>query len=318
MNDLKAGVTATAESVIGVDAEYKSGRLTCFGELAGSHNGAASGVGGFGFELGRKGSLLFLYHNYSPRFRSMHANGFGEHDDTNNERGLDAALQLFLFRWITINTSLNHYYFPSGTYFIPLSSSGWNLIVRADLSLNRQIDLSGQFTTNFHEERSPVLDPFARNDRTTVDREDRHFRITAAYHAGRSLRLKVRVERSELPPTRVNTGETGLLLYQDVQVKTIIPGMTIEARLVLFQTDSYDSRIYEYENDLRGVFTNPALFGKGGRWYILVGYKMGQTLTLSLKYSRTRKEGVTSLGTGPNEIAGDQETNIAAQIDLGL
>ena len=184
--------------------------------------------------------------------------------------------------------------------------------------MNRQIDLSGQFSTSVHEERSPVLDLFGRDDRTTVDRENRHFRITAAYHAGRSLRLKVRVERSELPPTSVNTGETGLLLYQDVQVRAIIPGMTIEARLVLFQTDSYDSRIYEYENDLRGVFTNPALFGKGGRWYILAGYKMGQTLTLSLKYSRTRKEGVTSLGTGADEIVGDQETNIAAQIDLEL
>jgi hypothetical protein len=58
----------------------------------------------------------------------MHAIGFGEHDDTNNEQGLDAALQLSPFRWITLNASLNHYHFPSGTYFIPLSSSGWNLI----------------------------------------------------------------------------------------------------------------------------------------------------------------------------------------------
>ncbi len=309
---------SSGTSVAGIDAEYQSERLTGFGEIARSQNKAMAGVAGVSFGLGKKGSILFLYRDYSSGFKNMHAGGFGEHDDTNNERGLDAGIQLTPLRWITVSASIDHFHFPSGTYLIPLPSSGRDLLVQADVSLNPRLDLSGRYSTKLHEERSPVLDLFGRDSRFTIDREERHLRLTAVYQAGPDLRLKIRLEGSALQQTGLSSGERGILLYQDIQFKTAATGMTIEGRLLFFQTNSYDSRIYEYENDLQGVFSNPPLYGKGRRWYILARYRPGPNITVSLKYSETQKEGVTSLGSGPAEVAGDQDTRVAAQIDLGL
>jgi hypothetical protein len=47
-------------------------------------------------------------------------------------------------------------------------------------------------------------------------------------------------------------------------------------------------------------------------------YSVVQLLTLSAKYSETQKEGVISLGSGPNEITGDTDNRLALQLDLRL
>jgi len=48
----------------------------------------------------------------------------------------------------------------------------------------------------------------------------------------------------------------------------------LEGRLVLYETDNWDSRIYAYENDLPGKFTIKQLYGSGRRFYIILGEKV--------------------------------------------
>ena len=110
--------------------------------------------------------------------------------------------------------------------------------------------------------------------------------------------------------------ERGLLLYQDIQYSTRW-GFSIEARLVFFDTESYDSRVYEYENDLRGAFANPALYGKGRRWYLLVrSPPLLEVVTFSCKYSATQKDGVGTLSSGDSEIVGDLDDRFGIQLDM--
>jgi hypothetical protein len=47
-----------------------------------------------------------------------------------------------------------------------------------------------------------------------------------------------------------------------------------EARFILYETDNWDSRIYEYENDLPGTFTIKQLNGSGRRIYIFLAEKI--------------------------------------------
>ena len=56
---------------------------------------------------------------------------------------------------------------------------------------------------------------------------------------------------------------------------------------IFFRTDSYDSRLYEYENDLPGLMKNVGLYGKGVRWYALAKGRVLGKVHLSLKYSIT-------------------------------
>jgi hypothetical protein len=80
----------------------------------------------------------------------------------------------------------------------------------------------------------------------------------------------------------------------------------LTARVVAFHTDSYESRVYEYESDLPGAFSSPALFDKGIRFYALVRYKWGRFLTLSAKYAQTSKEKSVRQSSGIDRQLGFQ------------
>jgi hypothetical protein len=111
--------------------------------------------------------------------------------------------------------------------------------------------------------------------------------------------------------------EHGVLLFQDIGL-TISRSFSVNGRLIFFHTDSYESRLYEYENDLRGAFSNPGLYGVGKRVYVMVRYTVTPEVMLSAKYAETQKEGVTSIGSGPTEIQGNLDNRISFQMDVSL
>ncbi|MCK4572349.1 hypothetical protein KAT89_05465, partial [candidate division WOR-3 bacterium] len=70
----------------------------------------------------------------------------------------------------------------------------------------------------------------------------------------------------------VNTlNGSGYLAYTGVRYSA---NYIIEARFILYETDNWDSRIYEYENDLPGTFTIKQLSGGGKRIYLLIAEKI--------------------------------------------
>jgi hypothetical protein len=106
-------------------------------------------------------------------------------------------------------------------------------------------------------------------------------------------------------------------VFQDVRVLPL-DRLRIDARVIAFHTDSYDSRLYEYESELSGTLSNPALFGKGLRWYILARYEVSPAVDIWLKYSQTMREGVKSIGSGASEILGDRDSRLSVQLDVRL
>ena len=94
--------------------------------------------------------------------------------------------------------------------------------------------------------------------------------------------------------------------------------LNIFARITIFKTDSFNSAIYEYENDLIGVLTNRALYGEGIRWYLIIRYRLLKLFTISAKYSETYKPKEKFLSSGNNTINGNVDNRFSIQIDLSL
>ena len=105
------------------------------------------------------------------------------------------------------------------------------------------------------------------------------------------------------------------MFYSDFRFNPI-EKLSIDGRVIFFQTDSYDSRIYEYESELEGVVSNQGLYGKGRRWYVLLKYKPLQFLSLSGKYAETYYDGAKSIGTGNDEVIGDFKNRLSLQLDI--
>jgi hypothetical protein len=94
--------------------------------------------------------------------------------------------------------------------------------------------------------------------------------------------------------------------------------LTIDARLAFFDTDSYDSRVYEFESEVRGTVSNPALYGRGRRWYVVVRYSLLGGLDISAKYSQTYRDDLKVIGSGLDQIDGNVDSRLTAQVDFRL
>jgi len=121
----------------------------------------------------------------------------------------------------------------------------------------------------------------------------------------------------EVYPDLSKSKEHGLMLYQDV-VSEIGTGLTFNARLAIFRTDSFDSGIGEYEQDLPGTLTVPVLYGQGVRWYLLANYSLFESLHLSLKYVELIRDDVKTIGSGLDELPGNRDNRISIQFDFNL
>ena len=82
----------------------------------------------------------------------------------------------------------------------------------------------------------------------------------------------------------------------------------------VFETDSYDSRIYAYENDVLYGYSIPALYYKATRFYINLHRKLGRNADCWLKYGVSSYRDRDELGTGYEAIDGNKRSEIKAQL----
>jgi hypothetical protein len=88
----------------------------------------------------------------------------------------------------------------------------------------------------------------------------------------------------------LNTSEgPGFLTYVGLRYSK---NYILEVRLIWYETANWDSRIYEYENDLPGKFTIKQLYGSGKRFYIILGEKI-LPLEINLKWGIDFKEALS-------------------------
>jgi len=165
-------------------------------------------------------------------------------------------------------------------------------------------------------EDKDIAEPI-ENTKQIVARIKRTIRGEIIYSVSNKIRVKGRFEYASFNISATGQSENGYLIFQDIRYAPT-NYINFYGRLVFFQTDSYFSAIYEYENNLTGVLTNIPLFYQGIRWYLMMRYRPINLLTFSFKYSETFKPAEKSIGSGENIIPGNLDNIIAFQLDMNL
>ena len=95
----------------------------------------------------------------------------------------------------------------------------------------------------------------------------------------------------------------------EVPAQTVSEGAEIQAIETLTGSTGSTVMVFDSEvigfNDISGVMTNLALYGKGMRWYLIARARPLPGITLDAKYSETFFSGVKKIGSGNDEISGD-------------
>ena len=150
-----------------------------------------------------------------------------------------------------------------------------------------------------------------------VRRIKQSLRFDITYNPSILLRFKTRFEYSKFFIKDAGLSEEGYLVFEDIRAQ-LLKELLIYGRVIFFQTNSFNSAIYEYENDLTGILGNKGLYGEGIRYYFILRYKIIRKISLSFKYSETYKPKEKTLGSGYSEIDGNLDNKFGLQFDVNF
>ena len=284
-----------------------------FGEISTvSSTGTFVQLHGVLIALDSRASMSVVYRNYDKAYQTFFNSGFSEGTNTQNEKGIYVGLKLKLSNALTFNSYADYFLFPWLKYQVDKPSFGHEYLAQLNYKPSKQLEIYGRFREQLRQKNS------RDSDGTISEVEDvlqRNYRFNLNYAVSESITLKSRIEYVTI--NRLSSQpETGVIIAQDLQYKPKSLPFDVSFRYVLFQTDSYDSRIYMYESNSPTVFSIPAYYYKGSRGYILFRYTFLKKFDLWIRYGNTIYVNKTSIGTGTEAINGSVKSDISIQLRM--
>lgn len=293
-----------------IDYRYNYKKLSVFGEHAyQSENKSAHLVGAI-LRLHSKLDMISIYRNYSAGYYTPYSNGFGEGSTTANEKGLYVGFELKPKKDWILNAYVDYYKRPWLTYNTSAPSHGVDVQLQLDRKVNKYFD----YYFRLKHELKQINATGENTIRKLTDQAKWRFRYHLNFEPYRRVKLKTRIEFSgqEVEDKR----EIGTLIYQDVKFSLFRYKLDVSTRIAYFNTPSFNTAIYAYENEVLYFFSIPAYYNQGVRYYILTSFKLSKNIQVWLRYSRWVYTDVDSVSSGNAEIMGDTKSEFKVQMRL--
>jgi len=296
-------------SNFGMDYSYNFRNVSFFGEAGRSENGGMAFVNGLLFSLDPRLAFCIMYRNYQRDYQALVSHGFAESSKTANEKGTYLGLSAKLTRVIGLNAYFDRFEFPWLRYQVDAPSGGYEYLAQLTYTPNKSFDAYARVKHSSKEENNTSVESYI-NPLTNLDQTNYRFHVR--YKVSPSVLLSNRVEIVEF--AKGTHRENGFLIYQDIAYKH--NRYTLSFRYVLFDSDTYDSRIYTYENDVLYAFSIPSYYYRGSRYYAVLRYKIAKGVDVWLRYGRTSYSNQDSISSGLDEIEGNHKSEIKTQVRI--
>ncbi len=291
------------------DYRVSLGRFYLFGEEALSRGGGTAFLNGLYGQLTSEMGVVLLHRLYDKRYHALYSGAFSENTENQNESGLYMGMQVDLLPSLRLKGYMDAYRFPWLSYLTDGPSEGWDLMMDVEYEFSKRSTLNLRFRRGEdmknHLPSGQKLASLKANRKTNV-------RCHWQYHLNEKILLKNRIEKVFFCSSEKTSG---IMFYQDIGFKPDNGPLGLDFRYAVFDTDSYKSRIYAYENDVLYAFSVPAYYGKGYRTYINLKYRYKNT-DWWLKLARTGYTDRKTVGTGLNQINGNSKTDLRIQVRL--
>ena len=297
----------------GVYADVFLGAVHVFGEAARSPEGGIGGLGGVTVRLTNGAEVVILARHYPRDFVSLHGYAFGERNGaTTNETGYYVGLTLQPTPTWRLAAFFDQYRFPWVRFGVPRPSTGYEAFFVIEHRPRRWLTFYLQGRSETKEAGITHIDALARRLDALRPETRQALRLHGDYRFSPRLRLRARLEAVRFAP-RHAPDAYGMVLYQDIRWR-LVKAVQLDVRLAFFDTDTFETRVFTYENDLLYTFAVPAFSGRGQRAYVLVQWTPSARLTLQAKAAATRFENVRSVGSGLDEVEGNRLREVRAQL----
>ncbi|HRK28622.1 MAG TPA: helix-hairpin-helix domain-containing protein [Chitinophagales bacterium] len=295
---------------VSLDYRYLWRNFHFFGETAMSQNGGLATLNGLLLALDAKVSMSVLHRYYQRNYQTLFAAPFAESTLPNNEQGTFIGLFVKPIRKVEISAYADVYRHPWLRFLTDAPSNGVDYLLNVSYKPMRGIEMYVRYRNETKGRNQP--------DNTTVtDFVSNQTRGSLRYHLqatlSKTVTLKSRVEATWFKHgSQIN--EQGYMLMQDIIYKPLSSPVSFSTRFALFDTDSYNTRIYAFENDVLFVFSIPPYYNRGSRFYLNLRYTPVKNIDIWLRFAQTYWANQTNIGTGNEQISGNVRSDVRAML----
>jgi hypothetical protein len=299
-----------------LNISYTKHDYEVFTEIAMDYLRSRAFVGGIVYLPSKYLSLAASIRDYPKSFQSIYGNAFGESGEgAKNQKGLYFGLRFQPIDGLWISSYYDQFKFPLTGQNVATSSTGNDFLALAEYKISKKTRMTFRFKQKNVPSAIDTYDAFGRLCGPIIPRIQQNYRLSLNHQLSSAINLTNKVEWTLINYEEKSKGGRGFLMSQSVKLM-VVRSLIITGRITMHETDSYDSRIYDYEDDLPGTFSNSVLYGKGLRWFLLIRHHISSKIDYSAKYSESIKDGTKSFGTGNDEVIGDKQGNFSVQIEV--
>jgi len=294
----------------GVDWNVLYRNLTWFGEASMSANGGMAMNTGLLVALDKRVSMSLLYRNYGRGYHGLYSVAFAEGGSPWNEHGFFTGLEIRPNRYWTFNAYFDQFSFPWLRYLTDGPNAGFDWLAQLNWKPSRGVEI---YVRARHQDRAKDTAEDIDGIDNLVRVEQTNYRVNATYKVSPSISMRTRVETVDFQRGS-SPLEHGFLIYQDFVHRPMSSPIETTFRFALFESASYNARLYAYESDLVGVFSIPPYYGRGIRVYAMLRITPLRRVDIWLRYGAWIYNDQTVISSGLQEIPGNTRSDLKLQL----
>jgi hypothetical protein len=297
----------------GMDFQFLYRNVYFFGEFGRSENNGIAYLGGFLANPDPAVTFSAIYRDYQRNYQDLLSNAIGQNSVKGNEKGFLVNLSTRLLPGLGVSGYADLFAFPWLKYRTDFISSGTEYKVQTDFSIGKTAMYLRfrQKTKQINASQTPGLISVSSNLKASA------LRYQIEWPFLRDVRMNNRFEFLENQQDGI-ANHYGYLVSQDITYKPEGRSLSITFRYAIFDTYSYNERIYSYENDVLYGSSVPAYEGKGIRFFLLINWSPLRRLEIWFRYAQTFYTDRNTVGTGLEQIDGDLKSEIKLQVRIWI
>jgi hypothetical protein len=284
-----------------------------FGEFAASSTKGYGLLQGAIFKVDPRVKLSALFRHFGKNFVAIDGKPYSKNSKLNNETGLLLTSEIVLTSKVNMVALFDIYRFHWLKYLIDKPIPHFDLSLRFDVSLSRNCALLVRYS--YKTQVKNFRDDVIYNQ--ILETPQHRIRTMLSYTVLQILQLKSEVSGVLNRSTHKKENRFGLLAYQDIGVSINKIGLDFKLRLALFDTDTYDERLYAYENDLTYTFTINSYYYRGCKSYFILKWKH-RWVEIQGKISRLLFFDRNQISSGLELIDAPHKTEVKVQMIIKL
>ena len=282
-------------SGLSVDYDWHYRNLLLFGETARSENGGIAAVNGLLFGPDRRTTFAILHRSLARDYQAIYGAPFSETSTGANENGVYVGVEIKPNKPWRFNAFSDIWRHPWLRFGVDAPSSGWDYLLRSIWTPKRGVSFTAIFQSE-NKETSGVTEDINGLLRQRRDR----FRLHAAYKVSSAVELRSRAEWTHFQLENA-TAAKGFVAYQEFIYRPLGTPFSGAFRYTIYDTDSYDARVYTFENDLFAALSVPAFSGRGSRYFLNISWRVNNWLRLESRFEQTLQTRVVTTGNLPGK-----------------